>query len=347
MSKLKERLLRAPAWLGNKLMPGSLVLMYHRIARLPLDPFALAVTPEHFAEHLEVLRKYSRPISLSEMARSLKDGKPLRRAVVVSFDDGYADNLYNAKPLLERYDVPGTVFVTTGHIGSEIEFMWDELERLLLRPGRLPETLKLQTNGSTHCWELGKAAHYHEADCLSHAGWSTEKPHDPSPRHSLFRSLHSLLTPLSQSEQQRSLEQLRAWSRAEACARPTHRTMTAEEVRSLSEGGLITIGSHTVTHTVLSALTSAEQREELEQSRVALEEILEKPVSAFAYPFGGKSDYTEETMRLLRETGYDCACSNFPGVVRARTDRYQLPRIGVKDCDGDELARLLRWLALG
>jgi hypothetical protein len=225
--------------------------------------------------------------------------------------------------------------------------MWDELEKILLRPGRLPETLELKAGGKTLRWELGDAANYSEEDCQGHAGWSAEEPHDPSPRHSLFRSLHRLLSPLSRSEQRRSLEQLRAWSRAEVTARPTHRTMTAEEVRRLAEGGLVRIGSHTVTHTRLSALTHAEQREELEQSRAHLEEILEKPVKTFAYPFGGKSDYTEETVRLVRETGYDCACSNFPGVVRARTDRYELPRIGVKDWDGDELARLLRWLALG
>src|SRR5213082_2011257 len=95
--KVKERLCRAPAWLRNKFTPGGLVLMYHRIAELPLDPFALAVTPRHFAEHLEMLRKYSRPTSLAEMARSLKDNKRPHRAVAVTFDDGYADNLYNAK----------------------------------------------------------------------------------------------------------------------------------------------------------------------------------------------------------------------------------------------------------
>ncbi|MDQ3817934.1 MAG: polysaccharide deacetylase family protein, partial [Acidobacteriota bacterium] len=259
------------------------------------------------------------------MARLLKDRKPMRRAVVVTFDDGYADNLYNAKPLLERYDVPGTVFVTTGHIGGGREFMWDELEKILLRPGRLPETLELQADGKTLSWELGDAANYSEEDCLSHAGWSAEEAHDPSARHRLFRSLHGLLSPLPESEQQRSLEKLRAWSSRDATARPTHRTMTAEEVRSLAEGGLVAVGSHTVTHSVLSKLTPAEQREELEQSRARLEEILEKPVDTFAYPFGGKSDYTQETVSLLREAGFDCACSNFEGIVRAKTDRYQIP----------------------
>src|SRR2546423_5357995 len=206
VDKFKERWRRAPAWFGNKFVPGGLILMYHRIVELPLDPFALAVTPQHFAEHLEVLRKYSHPISLSEMARLLKDGQRPRRAVIVTFDDGYTDNLYNAKPLLERFDVPGTVFITTGQIGSEREFFWDELQRLLLQPGTLPETLKLQVNGSALEWDLGAASNYCEADYLSHAGWNTDESSDPSPRHTIFRSLHQLLKPLSRSAQQQSLE---------------------------------------------------------------------------------------------------------------------------------------------
>jgi peptidoglycan/xylan/chitin deacetylase (PgdA/CDA1 family) len=347
VDKFKERWRRAPAWLGNKLVPGGLILMYHRIVELPLDPFALAVTPQHFAEHLEVIRKYSHPISLSEMARSLKEGKRPHRAVVVTFDDGYTDNLYNAKPLLERAGVPGTVFITTGQIGSEREFFWDELERLLLEPGRLPETLKLQVDGSALEWDLGAVSNYQQADYLSHTGWNTDDSSDPTLRHTVFRLLHQLLKPLPRSEQQKSLEQLLAWSGREATARPTHRTMTMEEVRRLADGDLVTIGSHTVTHPTLSALTPDAQRTELEQSKARLEEILERPARTFAYPFGGESDYTAETIGLLKEIGYDCACSYFPGVIRARTDRYQLPRIQVKDWDGDELARLLRWLALG
>jgi peptidoglycan/xylan/chitin deacetylase (PgdA/CDA1 family) len=321
--------------------------MYHRVAELPSDPFSLAVSPQHFAEHLEALRKYGRPTSLRQLTQTLQHGKRPHRAIVVTFDDGYTDNLYNAKPLLERYDFPATAFVTTGHIGERREFMWDELERLLLRPGRLPETLSMKVQGSAREWTLGEAASYSEDDYQRHRRWKTEERDDPSARHTLFRSLHRLLKPLPESEQQSSLDQLLAWSGATASGRETHRTMTADEVRRLAEGGLVEIGSHTVTHPALSALTLDRQRHEILQSKAHLEEILGDPVRSFAYPFGGTSDYTAETVGILRESGYTSACSNFPGIVRADTDLYQLPRIDVRDGDGDQLISCLRCLALG
>ncbi|MGB7925673.1 MAG: polysaccharide deacetylase family protein [Pyrinomonadaceae bacterium] len=344
---VRERLRRSPQWLRNKLAPGGLILMYHRVADLPSDPFSLAVSPQHFAEHLEALRKHSRPTSLRQLTESLQHGKSPRRAVVVTFDDGYTDNLSNAKPLLERYDVPATAFVTTGHIGEGREFMWDELERLLLRPGRLPETLSMKVQGNAREWRLGEAAVYSEDDYQRHRRWKAEERDDPSERHTLFRSLHKLLKPLPESEQQSSLDQLLAWADATAAGRETHRTMTADEVRRLDEDGLVEIGSHTVTHPALSALTVSQQRREILESKAHLAEILGHPVRSFAYPFGGTTDYTMETVGILRESGYTSACSNFPGVVRGDTDLFQLPRIDVRDCDGDSLISYLRWLALG
>ncbi len=92
----------------TRLFPGTVILLYHRVADLAQDPFGLAVAPAHFREHLSVIRRYSRPISLRQLLSELRNGKLPRRTVAVTFDDGYADNLYAAKPLLEQSDVPAT-----------------------------------------------------------------------------------------------------------------------------------------------------------------------------------------------------------------------------------------------
>ena len=115
--------------------PPAEILLYHRVNDFLSDPFMLCVTPQNFAEHLQVIHEVGHPIQLEELARGMHDGNMPRRAVCVTFDDGYADNLYTAKPLLERYDVPATVFMTTGSMGRSRELWWDELERVFLQPG--------------------------------------------------------------------------------------------------------------------------------------------------------------------------------------------------------------------
>jgi peptidoglycan/xylan/chitin deacetylase (PgdA/CDA1 family) len=112
-----QRLRHAARWLKYRLVQPALILMYHRVTELPNDPYLLAVTPKHFAQQLGVIRRYGVPMRLGQLVEALQDGKVPKRAVVVTFDDGYADNLYNAKPLLELYSIPATVFVTTGCIG--------------------------------------------------------------------------------------------------------------------------------------------------------------------------------------------------------------------------------------
>ena len=117
-------------------MPHSrtTILLYHRVAAVHPDPWGLCVTPEHFEQHLEVLGRH-------RCERLDRVNTPWRHdpAIVVTFDDGYADNLLVAAPLLKRYGVPATFFITTGGIGSSQEFWWDQLEQIILQGVRSPD----------------------------------------------------------------------------------------------------------------------------------------------------------------------------------------------------------------
>lgn len=337
------RLRRAAQRLKNRFAPGGVILLYHRVAEVPSDPFKLCVKPCHFAEHLEVLKKHSHPVSLQQLVRAVQDGKPVNRSVAITFDDGYADNLYNAKPLLERYNIPATVFVATGNLEYEREFWWDELDRLLLQPGQLPKILHLSINASNYEWDLGEAANYSEDDYQRHRTWTWYMPEeaDPSPRQRLYRTLYQLLQPLLPDERQKLMEEILTWSGAESRSRSTHRFLSPKEVYALEQGSLIEVGAHTVSHPFLAKLPVTNQQYELEYSKTRLEEIIERPVHSFAYPHGS---YTAETVALAREVGFDCACSTIPSKVKRNIDCFQLPRVEVQDWDGEEFARQLsRW----
>lgn len=339
------RLRGAAQWLRNKFVGKGLILLYHRVAELPSDPYRLCVTPQYFAEHLEVLKKSYQPMPLQQLVQALRDGGFPDQAVAVTFDDGYIDNLYQAKPLLGRSAIPATVFVTTGFIRQEGECWWDELDRLLLQPGTLPATLRLNVSGNAYQWELSEAVHYGEEDLRRYRRWSVLEKDDPSRRHFLYRSLYQLLRPLSKKERRRVLDELLAWAHAESLARPTHRVLSPDEVLHLAEGGLVEVGAHSETHPVLSKLSVADQRVEIEGSKARLEEILGRPVTSFAYPYGGRSQFTAETVAIVREAGFSLACSTLAEVVWRGTNCFRLPRVAVQDWNGEEFARRLRrWL---
>ena len=336
------RLRQAARWLKYRLSSRALILMYHRVTDLANDPYFLAVTPNHFAEHMEIVRKHCRPLWLQQLVEALRDGNVPKRAIVVTFDDGYADNLYNAKPLLERYDIPATVFVTTGHIGNPSEFWWDELDRLLLQPGTLPPRLELSLDGRAWQWELGEAATYTTADHERHRAWHIEREDDPTPRHRLHRSLYPLLHSSTQKDQRQLMDNLRAWAGAGRTGRPTHRTLLHDELIHLADRRLIEIGAHTVTHPVLGTLPLAAQRDEIRHGRARIQELLDRPVISFAYPHGS---YTQETIAVVQEAGFSFACSSDTAVVRRGSDGFRLPRMSMRNWDGEAFSRWLTgWL---
>src|SRR5206468_8270348 len=111
---------------------APVILMFHRIAQPVCDPWGLAVAPALFAEQMQLLRERWIALSLPELVNRLHQGTLPRRAVAVTFDDGYVDNLEVAKPILERAGVPATVFLATGYVDKRSEFWWDELARMIL-----------------------------------------------------------------------------------------------------------------------------------------------------------------------------------------------------------------------
>lgn len=322
----------------KKFASKAAILMYHRVLRKDADPWSLCVSPQHFAEHLEILRKHAHPIGLRQLVQAHQNGNMPDRAVAVTFDDGYADNLINAKPLLEQYSVPATVFVASGALGQEREFWWDELERILLQPGTLPEILELNINNKTFHWELGSSTDYSEDDYHRYCGWIVNWQEFPTFRHSLYFTLHQLLQPLPDAEVSQVMDELLAWSGKKTVPFSINRTLSKKELLLLKQGDLIEIGTHTVTHQFLSMLSKTRQQDEIMQSKIVLEECSGQQVNLLAYPYG---NYSMLTRAIVQEAGFACACAINEKCVWHGSDRYLLPRITIRDCGGEKFLKQL------
>lgn len=325
---------RVATWIKQS---EALILMYHRVSDAGPDPWSLSVSPQHFAEQLEVLRRWFRPIALRELqSRQSRRGGP--RPVILTFDDGYADNALTALPLLRAQDIPATVFVATALLGKPGAFWWDELADLLLRPGRLPQTLKLTVRGREFRWTLGASAEYSEHAYTSHRRWQAMIKEPPTQRQAVYLSLWELMLALPDDERRRVLDALAVWSGADAKQAATHRVLSETELAWLGGDRLVEIGAHSVTHPVLTNLGIDAQRHEARESKRVLESLIEKPVDSFSYPYGRTC---EPTRSVVRDAGFRRACGTRPRGVRPQGNPFDLPRISVRDCNGDLFARML------
>jgi len=327
--------------LRGQMSPGPMVLLYHRVAELQQDPHLLAVTPEHFEEHLLALRQHFQVVSLSELKESLARGRRPGPVVALTFDDGYADNIEAAFPLLKKHGIPATFYLASGFVGTMRESLNDDLERLLLLSQQCPDQLYLTFRGKPFVWAM-RSRDTRDKNATPIAVWNIRSDIDPTPRHRAHREIHDLLRAIPPVEREEVLEQLRSQCGDPGPARATHRAMSWNQARHMGACDLTDLGAHTVHHPWLSALSLKEQRMEILESKRALEKQINRYVASFAYPYGTRQSYTAETVNLLKELGFTNACSNFRERIGRRTDLFQLPRSVVRDWDGDEFLRQLR-----
>ena len=297
--------------LGNLVDTPLIVLLYHRVTDLPNDPEMLAVSPENFRLHMKFLKQHFRIVRFEENWQGLKEP-----AVAITFDDGYADNVLEALPILEKVGVPATFFVSTGHIGTSKEFWWDGLKNILLRDGEFPSSFTLDDTRYGRTWTTNTLQQ----------------------RTVLYTALNAHIKRIPPDRREVWLDQLKQWAGSVVLDRNVHRSMTQEEIRIVAASPWATIGAHTVSHSALSALNEEQQRMEILTSKQVLEDVTGTEITTFSYPFGRKKDYDRTSLRLCREAGFKKAASNFPGQVHSWTDVFQLPRHLVRNWDQDTFA---------
>jgi len=309
--------------IGNSIAPhgkgkGRLcILSYHRILE-QLDPMVDADPDVHsFHWQMEALANSFNVMRLDQALIALRNNRMPPRAVAITFDDGYRSTHDLALPILKKFNLPATVFVTTGYLAGSN--MWND--RILEAVRRLPSgALDLQQLGLGLHSVSSLAERKKTADKLVEAA----KYLAPDQRLNLSLKLESLIGELHSKDLM----------------------LTQEMVRSLAQQGM-DVGGHTITHPILTKLDNQSARDEIFGCKEQLEAITGKPVTLFAYPNGKVGmDFDERHVQMAKDAGYSAAFTTSMGAVNGQTDLYQIPRS--RPWDATPLMfkiRLLRWLA--
>ena len=322
MGRLVSRMRR---WFRRR--GGPAILMYHRVATPDVDPWGLSVSPERFAEQIQALCARRTLLSMDAFVARLQSGDLPHDAVALTFDDGYQDNLIQAKPILEAAGVPATVFLTTGLIGTGEEFWWDELARMVLcRVALLSASVMVEADG------LQIDLPPMDPEMEPRVTWRAwDRP--VTVREATYQTLWRALRDCEPERREAAMAQLR---RVFGATRPNSEDlpMSAADVRRLVSD-LVSIGAHGCTHQPLTSLLAAARLEEIQRSRVEAEALSVVPVNGFTYPHG---DRDAETIDMVRRAGYRWACSTREAAIDPRrADLHDLSRIAVGDWRASEL----------
>lgn len=275
------------------------VICYHRVNR---DHDFFSIDTDVFAKQIKYLVNNYSIINLNEFFDVLEAKKDVRKGLLITFDDGYNDFYTDAFPVLEKYNLPAVVFLTTNFIDQKM-WMWQDLYRFIFHNTR-SKSFQLTSNGkrsisiSSNSEKMNARKIIHE-HCVNL---------DRKTRLEFITNLaKDLLVKLPDIP-------------TEAYA-----AMSWNKVRELS-GKNIEFGAHTHRHEILSCLNNHDIQKEVTQSKSIIEKNLNKEVTAFAYPNGSKQDFTDKTKSIVKQYGFKCAFTMVKGLNDQSTDKFELKR---------------------
>lgn len=274
------------------------ILIFHRVVPQPDPLFDDLPDASRFDSTMRWVKQWFNVLPLEEAVERLARDSLPARPLVITFDDGYADNEEVALPILQRLDLPATFFIATGFLDGG-GLMWNDEMIEAIRDCR------------------------HERIDLTCAGLGEQRLDGSQQRRALIDALIAStmhLQPAARAD--------RVAAVVAAAGGPARRElmMSSEQVRRLHAAGM-TIGGHTVSHPILTRLEAAAARREIADGKARLEQIVGERIGVFAYPSGRPSrDYAAEHVAMVRSCGFRTAVSTAWGVARSDADRWQLPR---------------------
>ena len=288
---------------GNRLSPAGKparlsILIYHRVLA-EIDPiFPNEPTSSGFEQQILHLKNVFNVLPLYEAVQRLKAGTLPARAACITFDDGYADNLSLATPILKKHGLPATFFIATAYLNGGRMFNDTVIEAIRLSP---LSTLNLEALGFG---SFNIADHAAKANAIGR----------------ILPQVKYL--PLDVREQMVA----RIAELAQCSSLPNNLMMTTEQLQALHAAGM-EIGGHTARHPIIAKLDADAVRQEITAGKTFLEQTLNTRSRLFAYPNGKPgTDYLPEQAGIVRDLGFDAAVSTQYGSATQSSDVFQLPR---------------------
>jgi len=280
------------------------ILLYHGVSRRRFRGIENLsrkhIHTDDFERQLGYLAKHCQVLPLQELVSRAESNELERGTVAITFDDGFRNNYSDAYPLLSRYRMHATFFLSTGLIGTEEAFWVDKLEYLL------NETTQsgIEVPSLSACFEVGEVEGKRQALMQI--------------KRALKRG-DALVADV--------VAEVVAASRVEpSYDYPEYRTMDWDQVREMHASGLCAFGAHTVGHTILSHLSRSEKAREIEGSLRKIEQEVDVPATLFSYPEGQASHFDDESIRVLRESGVTMSPTAMFGRNGPKTCPFHLKR---------------------
>jgi len=255
----------------------------------------------HFPICVDYLRNNYKVISLDDFLEIHRSNAAIPdNAVVLTFDDGYRSNYTEVYPILKKYKIPATIFLTVNMIDTRKVFWWSKVRFAITN------TKRQFVQMDARRWKLNTSGN-RERTIQELCKLLKGMPEQPR-NHRVDELITSLDIKVDDSE----LPQMLTW----------------EQVKEMSDNG-ITFGAHTLNHPVLTRISLEDARKEIAESKRVLEEKIQKPVKYFAYPSGTEADFNEDIKNIVRDSGYTCALTFMGGYNDQNSDIFALGRMAL------------------
>jgi len=280
---------------------GFTILMYHKITK----------DNAKFESQIKYLHNNYEVITFDELLKCYKNTKKLsKNTAIITFDDGYKDNYTVAYPILKKYNLPATIFLTTGHIDNNELLWWDKVSYIISKT----KIKKVRLEG------LGNFS--------------------LSIKEKAVRKIQKKLKNLDNDKKNSLLLQLEKELKVKI-PKSSNLFLSWNNVKEMSMNN-ISFGAHTVSHPILTRMSFNQAKHEIINSKNQIERVIDKKVSLFAYPNGTIRDMSTTIDEFLKKAGFKFALSTVYGLNKLGS--FRLKRIGI---DADDDIRLFRIKLLG